>query len=85
MVDVARRLAEDNHIPVNEIWSYHSVGDQVRFTLVHRSREVAPVARPRTERRAVAVRRRPVARAASKPARTARPVKKPARSAKKRK
>src|SRR4029078_13153258 len=33
MVDVARRLAEDNHIPVNEIWSYHSVGDQVRFTL----------------------------------------------------
>jgi len=88
MVDVARRLAEDNHIPVNEIWSYHSVGDQVRFTLVHRSREVAPVARPRTERRAVAVRRRPAARAvraASKPARTARPVKKPARSAKKRK
>jgi len=43
MVDVARRLCEDNHITVNEIWSYHSLGDQVRFNLVHRSREVAPV------------------------------------------
>ena len=42
MVDVARRLCEDNQITVNEIWSYHSVGDQVRFALVHRSREVPP-------------------------------------------
>lgn len=39
MVDVARRLCEDNHLVVNEIWSYHTIGDQVRFTLVHRSRE----------------------------------------------
>jgi hypothetical protein len=39
MVDVARRLSEDNHVVVNEIWSYHTTGDQVRFTLVHRSRE----------------------------------------------
>ena len=43
MVDVARRLCEDNHIYVAEIWSYHTVGDQVRFTLVHRNREVPPV------------------------------------------
>jgi hypothetical protein len=64
MVDVARRLAEDNHIYVSEIWSFHTVGDQVRFTLVHRNREappviprppavprpVAAVARPATER-----------------------------------
>lgn len=42
MVDVARRLSEDNQIVVNEIWSYHTIGDQVRFTLVHRSKEVAP-------------------------------------------
>jgi hypothetical protein len=46
MVDVARRLSEDNHVNASEIWSYHSLGDQVRFTLVHRSRETAP-ARPR--------------------------------------
>ena len=45
MVEVARRLCEDNQIHVNEIWSFHMVGDEVRFTLVQRSREVAPLAR----------------------------------------
>jgi hypothetical protein len=45
MVDVARRLCEDNQIAVQEIWSYHSIGDQVRFALVHRSKEPPPVAR----------------------------------------
>jgi hypothetical protein len=42
MVDVARRLCEDNHIYVTEIWSFHTVGDQVRFTMVHRSKEAPP-------------------------------------------
>jgi len=42
MVDVARRLCEDNQIRVSEIWSFHFVGDQVRFTLFHRSREPVP-------------------------------------------
>jgi hypothetical protein len=52
MVDVARRLCEDSHIFVGEIWSYHTVGDQVRFTLVHRNREAPPVLpRPRTPAR----------------------------------
>jgi hypothetical protein len=41
MVDVARRLCEDNQILVNEFWSYHTIGDEVRFTLVHRTRENA--------------------------------------------
>jgi hypothetical protein len=40
MVDVARRLCEDNQIGVQEIWSYHNIGDQVRFALVHRSKEL---------------------------------------------
>ena len=75
MVDVARRLCEDNQIHVNEIWSYHTIGDQVRFTLVHRNREAATAARPRPAAR-------PAARGARKPARSARPVKKPARSTK---
>jgi hypothetical protein len=44
MVDVARRLCEDNQILVHEFWSYHTIGDEVRFTLVHRMRE-APKAR----------------------------------------
>jgi hypothetical protein len=43
MVDVARRLCEDNHIYVSEIWSYHAVGDQVRFTMVFRNKEAPPV------------------------------------------
>jgi hypothetical protein len=61
MVDVARRLSEDNHIQVTEIWSYHTVGDEVRFTVVHRNRETPPVVRtPRPPR--------PAARAAARPA-----------------
>lgn len=47
MVDVARRLCEDNHILVNEFWSYHTIGDEVRFTLVHRMRESSAAAKSR--------------------------------------
>jgi len=80
MVDVARRLSEDNQIHVAEIWSYHTVGDEVRFTLVHRSREAPPVARAarpaapvRPARQPAASRKAPprvkaTARTASKPA-----------------
>jgi hypothetical protein len=42
MVDVARRLCEDNQIYVSEIWSFHTVGDQVRFTMVYRNKEAPP-------------------------------------------
>ena len=55
MVDVARRLCEENHVNVNEIWSFHTVADEVRFTLVHRSREVPPVPAPRPRAAATAV------------------------------
>jgi len=77
MVDVARRLCEDNHIYVSEIWSYHIVGDTPRFTMVFRNREAPPMpqrpARPRPAPRAAA----PAAR--KKPAaRTPKPVKKSA-------
>jgi len=84
MVDVARRLCEDNHIPVSEIWSYHTVGDDVRFTLVHRSREAAPptVARPAAATRPTANARKPAPRPV-KAARASKP--KPARKIQKRK
>jgi hypothetical protein len=36
MLDVARRLCQDLQIPVAEVWTYHPVGDQIRFTLVQR-------------------------------------------------
>lgn len=54
MVDVARRLCEDNQIQVQEVWSYHVFGDEVRFTLVHRSREQLAVARGATAGRKAA-------------------------------
>ncbi len=43
-VEIARRLAAENGVNVSEIWSYHTIGDQTRFTLVHRSeaRRAAP-------------------------------------------
>ena len=35
--DVTRRLCEDHGVDVTEIWSYHTVGDQMRFTMAYRS------------------------------------------------
>ena len=36
-VDIARRLCLENNVTVTEIWSYHTLGDQTRFTLVTKS------------------------------------------------
>lgn len=70
MVDVARRLCEDNQIRVNEIWSYHTVGDEVRFTLVHRSRDTSPTPAARSASR----RKAPASAPAKRSARAAKPV-----------
>ena len=82
MVDVARRLCEDNKIYVAEIWSYHIVGDQPRFTLVHRNREAPPplpkpkpAPRPAVVKPAVPVKKagaKPKPKKAAKPAKPAR-------------
>jgi hypothetical protein len=50
-VDIARRLASENQVNVAEIWSYHTIGDQTRFTMVHRSPPMAEPRRPTTEPR----------------------------------
>ena len=48
-IDAARRLSHDHAISVTEIWSYHQVGDQFRFTQVHPARAGrAAAAAPRT-------------------------------------
>jgi hypothetical protein len=73
MVDVARRLCEDNHIYVSEIWSYHTVGDQVRFTLVHRNRE-APPPPPRVKTPPPPAAKPPVVAKPPAPPRAARPA-----------
>ena len=99
MVDVARRLCQDNQIGVQEIWSYHSIGDQVRFALVHRSKELPAVAKTNgtkaAERpvkkaappKAVATPPKAVAKPAAKPKKISAPVKaakkKPSAKAKK--
>lgn len=43
--DVALRLCEEHGVPVTEIWSFHAVGDQMRFTMTYRSPRAAARAR----------------------------------------
>jgi len=85
-VDIARRLAVENHVNVAEIWSYHTIGDQTRFTLVHRApvetrraaaapatpRREAPAKRPAAPRRAAKPQARKPARAKSSARKAAR-------------
>src|SRR4029079_17330426 len=58
-VDIARRLAAENQVNVAEIWSYHTIGDQTRFTMVHRARTPEPRRAPaeKAPRPAAAARR----------------------------
>ena len=62
-VEIARRLAAENHVNVAEMWSFHTIGDQTRFTLVHRSApEVSRRPPSRVRRRPSGRRRRASAR-----------------------
>jgi hypothetical protein len=66
-VDIARRLAAENQVNVAEIWSYHTIGDQTRFTMVHRAPTPEPRRAPaeKSPRTAAAPRRaKPAARKA---------------------
>jgi len=58
-VERARRLCTEHNIPVAEIWTYHLVGDQMRFTLVYK----APPSR--AARRPAAAASRPAAQASA--------------------
>lgn len=54
-VDIAKRLASENDVNVAEIWSFFTIGDQTRFTLVHKaptsvSRRPSPAARSAAKR-----------------------------------
>jgi hypothetical protein len=82
-VEAARRLCNEHGIIIQEIWSYHPIGDQMRFTLAHR----APVAKrsaARAAKRTAAprrVQRKAKARAKTAPkARIRKPVKAAPRS-----
>jgi len=66
-VDIARRLCAENDVSVSEIWSYHTLGDQTRFTLVAK---VAPKPAPRAApvREAARPTGKPAVKAKPKPA-----------------
>jgi hypothetical protein len=76
---VARRLCGDHGIGVTEIWTFHTVGDQVRFAQVHKAplaeklaaaRAAAAEAR-RASAREEELRKAPAARAKARPTRAA--------------
>ena len=72
-VDSARRFCADLGVQVAEIWAYQSVGEQVRFALVHRSAQAAEAAAKPAEEpaepRPRAAAAAPVRRRAAEPAR----------------
>ena len=45
-IDTTRRLCSDLGISVGEIWAYHSIGDQLRFTLVQKTGPGLPKGSP---------------------------------------
>ncbi|HEU4691917.1 MAG TPA: hypothetical protein VFS23_26325, partial [Vicinamibacterales bacterium] len=82
-VDSARRLCSDLQVQAAEIWAYHSIGEQIRFTLVSRTqgperpREPAPPrapAAPRAPAPARAAAPAPVSRPKTAPVAAARPA-----------
>ncbi len=82
-VDIARRLCVENAVTVSEVWSYHTIADQTRFTLVQRNTVArAPASKSngtRAAREASAAKRaRPAAARKSKPAKSAAKTKKSA-------
>jgi hypothetical protein len=78
-IDTARRLCVDFQVSVAELWAYHLLGDQMRFTLIQRSagsdgraRTAATAARPRPAAAGrSAARARPSRPTAARPARRA--------------
>ena len=87
-IDSTRRLCADLGIPVAEIWAYHSIGDQLRFTLVQKTGPGLPKGSPEPRAPKTAAPVNGAGRAAEKPvalkpvAAAAKPVaKKPVKAA----
>jgi hypothetical protein len=68
-VDPAKRLCAEHRIPVAEIWTFHPIGDQMRFTMVYKAPETGRAARHHSPEPAPAARTaKPVGKAAPKAA-----------------
>lgn len=61
-VEMARRLASENQVQITELWSYHTIGDQTRFTLVHKAALPEPAKRPATAKPASRPKPKPAAK-----------------------
>ncbi len=92
-VDAARRLCAEYHIPVAEVWTFHTTFDQVRFTMIYRSpdapvvKESAPAKSPlRPGSGGQALKAKPVVKPAAKakPVAKAKPAKAVTKPTKKR-
>ena len=68
-IDIARRLCTENDVAVSELWSYHTLGDQTRFTLVAK---FAQKPAPRVAAEPPKPKAKPAAPAKAKPAPAAR-------------
>lgn len=67
-VDIARRLASENRVNVSELWSFHTIGDQTRFTLVERSGPAVEEKKPAAAKPAKAEKPPPRAERSVRPA-----------------
>ena len=71
-VEIARRLAAENHVHITELWSFHTIGDQTRFTLVQKATAPEPPRRkPETTSKPAAAKpkgKTAAGKSASKPA-----------------
>jgi hypothetical protein len=70
-VDSARRLCADLQIPAAEVWAYHAIGDQMRFTLVQKSPQAVDGKKTAAPVAAAAPKAAPVARKTAARSRTA--------------
>ena len=73
-VDIARRLCTENAVTVSELWSYHSLGDQTRFTLIAKN-AVSPPVRDAKPQPKAAKPAKPAVKKAKPPAKKAKPAK----------
>ena len=80
-VEVSKRLCSDHRVGVTEIWTYHLVGDQIRFTQVFRSPLGAKLAAARAAaaeaRRAANPPQKQAGKAGARPAKKAAPARPP--------